>query len=70
MLGHLGITQQAAVIELINLVEDSTKPHYMRAAAFEALEPLVSQLEYQIDRGLVAVNTNDGRLCRLAFTWY
>ena len=60
VLGHLGITQQAAVIELINLVEDSTKPHYMRTAAFEALEPLVSQLEYQIDRGLVAVNTNDG----------
>lgn len=60
VLAHLGITQEAAVRKLIEIVQDNKQPFSLRAGAYSGLESLYSQLEYDINRGLVAVTVDQG----------
>lgn len=61
VLAHFGITQSAAVDQLINILDvDNVYPHIIREAAYRALQSLYSQMEYHIDRGLVAVTCDQG----------
>ncbi len=60
ILVQLGITQPAAVYTLIDLVEASQHDLAVINQAIDGLASLVPELEYHLDRGLVAVATDDG----------
>ncbi|HHT37565.1 MAG TPA: hypothetical protein GX019_10370 [Firmicutes bacterium] len=60
VLAHLGLSQDAAVKKLIEVVQDPHQPQELRDAAYQGLESLRFQMEYHISRGFVAVNTDEG----------
>lgn len=60
LLGQLAITQPDAVYALFDLVENEGYPNSLRVIAYQALKGLTSQLEWHLERGLVAVPTEEG----------
>ena len=60
ILTQLGITQPEAVEALKAIAVDPNQPEDIRAQAVAGLKSLVPALEYHLDRGLVAVWTEEG----------
>lgn len=60
ILTQLGITQPEAISALTEILADESLSHDVRQAAYSGLSNNVSQMEWHINRGLVAVKTEEG----------
>ncbi len=60
LMGQMVLSNEKSAVLLIDLIEDSSHPVAVRRAAYNALEKVVPQLEYDIDRGLVAIKVDNG----------
>lgn len=60
LLSQLVFGDQSAALLLVDKVRDDSVSLAVRQAAYGALERAVPQLEWHLDRGLIAVNVNNG----------
>ncbi len=60
LLAQMVRTDHGAAQLLINLVKDEEQATDLRKAAYHALETVVPQMEYHLDRGLVAIKVDNG----------